>query len=487
VEKKVGITKSREILTLTLLAFAVVAILMTVVYFTMARSKQQQAYQTGSMLIDQVCNVLSSNEKKEDSLVESLKENYIAKAKAVSYIIDNIPATETDISEQLRTAKLMSIDEIHVFDESGRIYAGTVPAYYDFTFDSGEQMAFFKPMLSDKTLSMCQDVTPNTAEGKSMMYAICWSVTGKRMIQIGIEPRRLLEEMRTNAISDVVSAMPSYDGVSILIADSDSGEILGSTKRDQIGSSLEKIGIDAQKADPSGNAHFHAVVDGKPSYCSVCAVPAYVIAVAQSRSAIHHDIPLVMLMVFLYLMLAVVAIILIVRRMASHILAERYNANTDAMTGFYNRRAYEEEIKKHSRGADEPELVYISIDLNGLKTTNDTLGPEAGDKLICGAAECMRHSFGGCGKLYRIGGDEFVALIKCDAQSLEKLYAEYAQSQKSWTEEHGIELSTACGCVRAADFPDKSMTELAKLADERMYEEKSAYYHTKGNDRRKNP
>ena len=68
-----------------------------------------------------------------------------------------------------RIAELMRIDEIHVFDESGTIFSGTVPRYYGYSFDSGEQMAYFKPMLDDKTLSMCQDVTPNTAESKSMM------------------------------------------------------------------------------------------------------------------------------------------------------------------------------------------------------------------------------------------------------------------------------------------------------------------------------
>ncbi|MBQ9459457.1 MAG: GGDEF domain-containing protein [Oscillospiraceae bacterium] len=482
-KKNIKFTKRKELLVLALLALCAVVFLQTIVFIIMAHSKREQANQTGSMLIDQVRSVLRNNEKKENSLVESLKENYISKAKAVSYIIDNIPATETDISEQLRIAKLMSIDEIHIFDQDGKIYAGTVPAYYGYSFSSGEQMAFFKPMLRNRALSMCQDVTPNTAEGKSMMYAICWSVTGKRMVQIGIEPRRLLEEMRTNEIVDVVSGMPSYDGVDILIADRETGEILGSTKRDQTGVTLEEIGVTLKNVGLYETAHFRSKINGKNVFCSVCPIPSYVIAVLQDRSAVYQDIPLVMLMVFLYLMLAVAAIILIVRKMTDYIMAERYQANTDAMTGFYNRRAYEEEIKK--QGAAEPELVYISVDLNGLKTTNDTLGHDAGDRLICAAAECMKHSFGSCGKLYRIGGDEFVALIRCDGQRLETLRAEYEQSLTSWTEKNGLTLSTACGYVRAAEFPDKSMTELAKIADERMYEEKSKYYQANGIDRRR--
>ena len=77
-------------------------------------------------------------------------------------------------------------------------------------------MEYFKPMLKNKNLTMCQDVTPNTAEGKELMYAITWNEAGTRMIQIGIEPKRLLKELKQNEISAVVSDMPVYKGIEIL-------------------------------------------------------------------------------------------------------------------------------------------------------------------------------------------------------------------------------------------------------------------------------
>ena len=476
--------KRRNIAFLVLLIGAIMALLLGVEYFTMVRSKQAQAYQTANMLIDQVRSVLSSNEKKEQSLVDSLKEDYISKAKAVSYIIDNVPETEGDIAELIRIASLMSIDEIHIFNESGMIYSGTVPPYYGFTFDSGEQMAFFKPMLGNKALSMCQDVTPNTAEGKSMMYAICWNDAGTRMTQIGIEPRRLIEEMRTNEISEVIAGMPAYDGIEIVVADQRSGEILGSTISRQVGGKLAEIGLVLDGLDLSDICDFKASVAREMCYCSAVGTGRYIIAIAQARSEVDRDIPLIMMMVILYLLLAAAAITFIVRRMTAHIIAERNNANTDAMTGFLNRRAYETDLKRYAEGEREPELVYISADLNGLKKVNDNFGHEAGDELICGAAECLRESFGSYGKLYRIGGDEFVALLVVGGEKLEALREDYERRAKTWSQRHGRELNTACGYVRAAEFPDKSMTEIAKLADERMYEAKAEHYRTSGQDRR---
>lgn len=63
-------------------------------------------------------------------------------------------------------------------------------------------------MLTDKSLTMCQDVTLNTSEGKAMMYAITWNDAGTMMVQVGLKPQRLLEELKQNKISTVVSDMP---------------------------------------------------------------------------------------------------------------------------------------------------------------------------------------------------------------------------------------------------------------------------------------
>ena len=71
--------------------------------------------------------------------------------------------------------------------------AGSLPKYFGYSFDSGEQMAFFKQMLNNKDLTLCQDVTPNTAEAKEMMYAITWNEAKTHMVQVGITPKRLLK------------------------------------------------------------------------------------------------------------------------------------------------------------------------------------------------------------------------------------------------------------------------------------------------------
>ena len=177
------------------------------------------------------------------SCIESLKDDYIVRAKAASYIIDAKPQVERDVAELQKIANLISVDEIHLFDENGYIYSGSLPLYYGYSFDSGEQIAYFKPMLTDKSLTMCQDVTPNTSEKKEVMYAITWNEAGSRMVQIGITPTRLLEEMRQNEISTVVDDMPVYEGMEILVADAKTRVVKGATDNSRTGATLEELNL----------------------------------------------------------------------------------------------------------------------------------------------------------------------------------------------------------------------------------------------------
>ena len=91
----------------------------------------------------------------------------------------------------------------------------------------------------------------------------------------------------------------------------------------------------------------------------------------------------------------------------------RYEASIkDELTGLYNRRGFEVDCEIIKKNNNLIEYVLIMMDLNGLKAANDNIGHEAGDELIIGASKCMDNAFSGLGRTYRIGGDEFVALLR---------------------------------------------------------------------------
>ena len=130
------------------------------------------------------------------------------------------------------------------------------------------------------------------------------------------------------------------------------------------------------------------------------------------------------------------------------------------------------------------EWAYISLDLNGLKQANDSLGHSAGDELICAASNCMKFAFASYGKIYRIGGDEFVVLIQESVSNLDSILQVFDTTIRDWHGKYSNSISVSYGVVKSSEQDFDSIHSVSKLADERMYQNKKDYYTMSCNDRR---
>ena len=454
--------RKRKILILSITIVAVALILETCI---LQYVNDKNAQTTSNVLLDRVIAVIDKNESIESEFVKSLKDDYIVRAKAISYIVDAKPEVEYDIDELQKIASLMSVDEIHFIDDTGTIYSGSIPKYFGYSFDSGEQMAFFKQMLNNYDLTLCRDVTPNTAEAKEMMYAITWNESKTHMVQVGITPKRLLKELKRNQISNVVADMPVYKGMEIYVVDAKTKKILGATDASWVGNT----------------AHFN-----HKGYRFVKRKHGdYIVAVCMLESMNAQTNIVAILIVGIYLTLASCLLVL----MLSRVLKEKYEkekyiytSNTDELTKCYNRRAYDSDMENLDLNT---EWIYISLDLNGLKKANDTLGHSAGDELICAASNCMKFAFASYGKIYRIGGDEFVVLIQESVLNIDSILQVFDTTIHDWHGQYSNSISVSYGVVKSSEQEFDSVQEISKLADERMYQNKKDYYTTSGNDRRR--
>ena len=151
-------------------------------------------------------------------------------------------------------------------------------------------------------------------------------------------------------------------------------------------------------------------------------------------------------------------------------------AHRDSMTGLLNRRAYEERFNELRRTLDHDELVYVSMDLNGLKFINDKFGHDAGDELIIGAADCMKSVFHFYGLVYRTGGDEFIAIINANSKECAQIKRDLAAKIAEWKGEMVHSMYLSFGLVEFSEFPDADIVEIAKEADKRMYDMKNEFY-----------
>lgn len=144
----------------------------------------------------------------------------------------------------------------------------------------------------------------------------------------------------------------------------------------------------------------------------------------------------------------------------------------DQLTGLYNRAFFEEEIQRLSQSREYP-IALITADLDDLKLVNDSLGHEAGDRLLKAAAAVLSKAVRGDDILARVGGDEFaVILTKTNDKGAEKIAARMREMVEEYNRSHGdLPLGLSIGLAVAPDA-EKSLQEVFRHADDLMYRDK---------------
>ncbi len=254
-------------------------------------NEQKRACDNAATAFLQIQQTLERNKEELREITTEYSQTCLYNAEAIAYLIQAEPSVSEDMEELKRIAALMEVDEIHIFDKTGRIVAGTHPEYYDYTFDSGEQMSFFKPMLEDRSLKLVQDVTPNTAEGKMMQYSALWSKDGDFILQVGMEPVRLTKVTEKNKLSYIFSMLRIDPAASYYAVHAESGEIVGSTDLVCVGKNLKDIGLQLEDIRDDG-AGFHARVNGVGSYCVFGRIGANYIGRVMPDNVLYQRIPM---------------------------------------------------------------------------------------------------------------------------------------------------------------------------------------------------
>lgn len=149
----------------------------------------------------------------------------------------------------------------------------------------------------------------------------------------------------------------------------------------------------------------------------------------------------------------------------------RYLGFHDQLTGLFNRTYFEQQMAQIDTPENRP-VSLIMADVNGLKMTNDAYGHLAGDKLIGNTAYVLKKVCRSDDLIFRIGGDEFVILLKrTNLEQAQALVQRVRNAAEKFQKENAAYLSISFGCAEKAPA-SPSMEDVLRQAEDGMYREK---------------
>lgn len=154
-------------------------------------------------------------------------------------------------------------------------------------------------------------------------------------------------------------------------------------------------------------------------------------------------------------------------------------AYTDSLTGLKNYAAYahaKEKIAKKISGDPNTRFAVVVMDVNNLKKVNDAHGHRSGDDLLLCASKLLCNVFQHS-PVFRIGGDEFVAILeKSDYENREALYQSFMDQMKTttfYTDYTHLPMTAALGMCAYSPEKHRSFDDVFQNADSAMYENKA--------------
>lgn len=221
------IFRKYAVIIITSAVFAILIINYVIASFS--TNKQQVA--TFKAKINQIIHTVQENQVELKAIQRNLDEDYLTRARAAAYVIDQNPEIVEDVEELQNLSVLLNVDEIHVIDENGIIAYSSVPEYIGLDFHEGEQTREFLSLLLDEDGEnyLIQKEQPNTAEQKIMKYVGVTRRGVHGIIQVGLQPVRLEEAQERNSYKYIFNRFPTDKGEEFFAIDSSTGKVVADT------------------------------------------------------------------------------------------------------------------------------------------------------------------------------------------------------------------------------------------------------------------
>lgn len=244
--------------------FIIFFLMIIVTFFNCITAKKEANY-TAQTTFYHIEQILNENQKDLNKQKKEYRQTCIDNAQAVAYSLQENPDALYNIDELKKIAQYVEVDEIHIFNKQGVIISGTHPEYYGYSFDSGKQLSFFKPLLSNQNLQLTQKIMENTASHIKMQYSALWSENKEFIVQVGMNHENASKATKKNQLSYLFKLFRVNNEAQYYAINSKNHKIVGTTHH-HIGDVASSIGLKDTQIKEAKNGFF-TEIDGQLSYC----------------------------------------------------------------------------------------------------------------------------------------------------------------------------------------------------------------------------
>lgn len=312
-------------LTKRILNACIIALLfiMTVLFIVQTYVMKSNAKQMAETRIADVIEKLAENDIDTIELTEQLNSDYIAKADAFAEMIKLDPSIIEDSQRLSEIAALLDVDELHVTDENGVIYWGTVPEYFGFDFNTSDQTKPFIPILDDPSIKIAQEPQPNGASGVLFQYISVARKDSKGIVQVGNTPERLQNQIEKNNIDNVLESF-TVGKTGYVMAISKSDELIAAhPNKELIGVTAKDAGISEKILN--GADGIFCKIDGKNAYCVTDENEGYILIAAMPQNDVYSGRMILMLIFIASIAVMLFIVIMLINNLIQKVIINGIN------------------------------------------------------------------------------------------------------------------------------------------------------------------
>lgn len=413
---------------------------------------------TTQATLDDMVLQMKTNEEETQALKQSLNRNYLRIARSLAYTVDRYPsALETSALQSL--AQEVEIDEIHVVGENSVLFAGSVPGFFGFDFNSSDQTAPFLKMLNDKNFELAQDPQIRAVDGVLFQYIGVPLKSQSGLLQIGVQPKELQDLLEANSLQKVLEHYPYKSGGYAYIASQETDEIIYHSLSDRVGLTLSDYEFGRQIIKMK-NGSFVYTFNDVEVYTSFTIIDEGILITAIPTASYKESLGTVLLALIttsiLSLIILMAIMVFVVKRIVSplYIVSESLNkiASGDLLIEIDSKLINQ----KDEIGQLAESLQYMTKNLQNIVGKVS----DAADYIASGSVEVRESS-----QILSDGATQQAASAEEVSSSMEEMSANISQNAENSGETERIAHKAASDAHESGKTVKEAVEAMTEIAD----------------------